>query len=393
MATPAVRAPRDTADAREAIASAAASGGKLDIIGGASKQRIGSPHRQTSLLSTTNFNKVVDYDPAELVLTVEPGVRLADLEQLLAQHNQMLAFEPYDFANVTGGNPGNSTIGGVVGAGLSGSRRISAGGVRDHVLGFTAINGRGEVFKAGGKVVKNVTGYDLPKLMAGSWGRLAVLTELTLKVLPRPSVLRTFALHGLSNSAALAAMTLAMRSQADVAAASHLPSLNGEPALTTIRIEGFGPSVNAREEALRRLLEPLAPVVVLEQQEAAAHWAGIQTGSHIPADVGPFLWRVSVPPAQGASILLAVDALKGVGLLDWAGGLCWARMPTDVSPAFMRELAEGADGHAMLVDAPDEARAAIPALHPEPPAVTALSRRVREAFDPAGVFETGRFLS
>src|SRR5262245_56260548 len=111
MATPAVRAPRDTADAREAIASAAASGGKLEIIGGASKQRIGSPHRQTSLLSTTNFNKVADYDPAELVLTVQPGVRLADLEQLLAHHNQMLAFEPYDFANVTGGDPGASTIG------------------------------------------------------------------------------------------------------------------------------------------------------------------------------------------------------------------------------------------------------------------------------------------
>lgn len=337
------------------------------------------------------FNKVIDYDPAELVLTVEPGVRLADLEPLLVKHNQMLAFEPFDFAGVTGAEPGKSTVGGIVGAGLAGSRRISAGGVRDHLLGFTAVNGAGEVFKAGGKVVKNVTGYDLPKLMAGSWGRLAVLAELTLKVLPRPSIVRTLALRGLSSNDALAAMTLAMRSQAEVAAASHLPPLHGNPALTAIRIEGFGPSVNAREGVLRRLLEPIAPVVVLEAQQAAAHWEGIETGAYIPADAGPFLWRVSAPPAQGANILLSVDAFKGFGLLDWAGGLCWARMPANVSPDFVRELAERAGGHAMLVDAPDEARAAIPALHPEPPAVTALSRRVRQAFDPTGVFETGRF--
>jgi glycolate oxidase FAD binding subunit len=387
----AASSPRDAADLREAIASAAASGRKLEVVGGGSKRRLGSPTRQAETLPMAGLDSVIDYDPAELVLTVEPGVRLADLETLLAGHNQMLAFGPYDFAGVAGGEPGRSTIGGVVGAGFAGSRRISAGGVRDHLLGFSAVNGRGEAFKAGGKVVKNVTGYDLPKLMAGSWGRLAVFTELTLKVLPRPPIARTLALYGLSDDKGLAAMTLAMRSQAEVAAASHLQSFDSRQSLTAIRIEGFGPSVDAREKMLRQILDDIAPVATLEPQQAATHWAGVQTAAHIPAGAGPVLWRISIPPARGANVLLGIETLGGAGLLDWAGGLCWARMLASVSTDFIRDLAEGAGGHAMLIDAPDDVRAATPTLHPEPPVLAALSRRVREAFDPVGVFETGRF--
>lgn len=386
MATP---APRDTADIRDAVASAAASGRKLEIVGGGSKQRLGNPNRQAEMLAMAGLDRVIDYDPAELVLTVEPGVRLAGLETLLAGHNQMLAFEPYDFAGVTGGEPGRSTVGGVVGAGFAGSRRISAGGVRDHLLGFSAINGRGEVFKAGGKVVKNVTGYDLPKLMAGSWGRLAALTELTLKVLPRPPIARTLALRGLSNDAAVDAMTRAMGSQAEVAAASHLPA--GGRALTAIRIEGFGPSVDARERMLRHVLEGAGSIDTLDAEEASAHWARVRSGAALDAAGRPVLWRTSAPPSYGARLLSGIAALNGVALLDWAGGLCWARTPKEAPAEAVRQLAEEAGGHAMLVDAPDDIRTAIPALHPEPPALAALSRRVREAFDPAGVFETGRF--
>jgi glycolate oxidase FAD binding subunit len=384
MATP---VPRDPADIREAVASAAASGRKLEIVGGGGKRRFGNPNREAETLLMTGLDRVIDYDPAELVLTVEPGVRLADLETLLSERNQMLAFEPWDTACALGGEIGSSTIGGVVGAGIAGSRRISAGGVRDHLLGFLAINGRGEAFKAGGKVVKNVTGYDLPKLMAGSWGRLAALTELTLKVLPRPPIARTLVLRGLTNEAAVDAMTRAMASQAEVAAASHLPA----GALTAIRIEGFGPSVDAREKMLRRVLEDIGSIDVLDIEEASEHWAAIRSGAALDAASRPVLWRISAPPSHGGRLVAGVAALDGVALLDWAGGLCWARTPLGTSAQAVRQAAEEAGGHATLVDAPDDIRASMPALHPEPAALAALSRRVREAFDPAGVFETGRF--
>ncbi|HEX5007380.1 MAG TPA: FAD-binding protein [Hyphomonadaceae bacterium] len=384
----AMSAPRDAADVRDAVAGAAASGGKLEIVSGGSKRRFGNPRRQAETLSMAGFNRVIDYDPAELVLTVESGVPLADLETLLGDHNQMLAFEPYDLAVVLGGETGRSTIGGVVCAGFAGSRRISAGGVRDHLLGFSAVNGRGEAFKGGGKVVKNVTGYDLPKLMAGSWGRLAAMTELTLKVIPRPPIARTLVLRGLSTAAALDVMTRAMGSQAEVAAASHDPAST----LTAIRIEGFGPSVDAREKLLKRMLGDAGRIDVLGEGEASACWAAIR-GAALSAAGRPLLWRINAPPSHAASLVSGITGLDGVALLDWAGGLCWARTPVETSSEAIRQLAERAGGHATLADAPDNIRAEVPALHPEPAALAALSTRVRAAFDPAGVFETGRFAS
>lgn len=377
--------PRDERDVCEAVTNAAASGAKLEIIGGGTKRGIGYPARQTQRLSMSALSRVIDYDPAELVLTVEPGALLADIETLLASSNQMLAFEPWE------STPGRSTIGGVVGAGFAGSRRILSGGVRDHLLGFSAVNGRGEVFKAGGRVVKNVTGYDLPKLMAGSWGQLAILTQMTLKVLPRPSETRTLALRGLEPSAAGDVMGRAMRAPADVAAASYVPAQGGDTSITAIRLEGFGPSIEARARLLTALLRDVGNVDSMKSDQAEHHWRGVRSGSLLNAtSTTPTSWRICVPPAQGAHTLTAIQKLEGTGLLDWAGGLVWARLPTNASEA-IRKLAESAGGHAMLGDGPEDVRRAVPALHPEPAAVASLSRRVRQAFDPSAIFDPVRF--
>jgi glycolate oxidase FAD binding subunit len=376
----------------EAVAAAAASGAKLEVAGGGTKQGIGAPGRHARILSTARLANVIDYDPAELVLTVEPGVRLADIEALLAQHDQMLAFEPYDFAEVTGSATGASTIGGVVGAGLAGSRRLSAGGVRDHVLGFSAVNGRGEAFKSGGRVVKNVTGYDLSKLMTGSWGQLGVLTEITLKVAPRPAAVKTLALHDLNRMAAIDAMCRAMGAPADVAAVSHDPDPGGgDASITAFRLEGFGPSVEARMEMLSDLLQDVGQAGLMDAAEADEHWRQVRTASCLVHAWGPVLWRIVVPPARGAAVMTGIEVLGGRSVLDWAGGLVWARTPWEAAAAEVRALAEKAGGHAMLADAPDDYRAGTPALHPEPAGVAALSRRVREAFDPAGMFDPLRF--
>jgi glycolate oxidase FAD binding subunit len=385
-------APRDERDVCEAVAVAAASGEKLEIVGGGTKHGIGAPDRHTRKLSMAGLSRVIAYDPAELVLTVEPGVRLGEIEALLAKNNQMLAFEPYDFAETTGGAAGGSTVGGVIGAGLAGSRHISAGGVRDHVLGFSAVNGRGEAFKSGGRVVKNVTGYDLSKLMAGSWGQLAALTQITLRVLPRPAVVKTLALHDLTRAVAIEAMGRAMRAPADVAAASHDPDPGGgDASITAIRVEGFGPSVDARIAVLSGLLRDLGQAEVMDASEADEHWRQVHTASCLVHAWGPVLWRIVVPQAQGAAIMTGIEALGGRSVLDWAGGLVWARTPLGASAPAVRALAEKAGGHAMLADGPEAYRTATSALHPEPSGVAALSRRVREAFDPLGVFDPLRF--
>jgi glycolate oxidase FAD binding subunit len=276
----------------------------------------------------------------------------------------MLAFEPHGAAG--------STIGGVVAAGVSGSRRVSRGAVRDHLLGFKAVSGRGEAFIGGAKVVKNVTGYDLPKLACGSWGRLFAMTEVTLKVLPASPEKVTLVAEGLDAAEAVALMSRAMGSQADVAAAACVHPL------TALRLEGFGPSVAAR----RTLLGAMAPMRVLAADEAEAFWAGFTQ----PLADAPVLWRLSLPASRAAEV---VKMGLGPWAMDWAGSRVW--LASDDAEAVRANTAK-AGGHAMLVRAPEALRRTVPALHPQPEPVRALEARVRRAFDPAGLFETGRLL-
>jgi glycolate oxidase FAD binding subunit len=354
--------PSSIEELAEVIAEAAASGRRLEIAGGGTKAEMGAP-REAERLDMTGFSGVIDYDPAELVLTAGAGTPLAEIEALVAAKGQMLAFEPRDEAG--------STIGGVVAAGVSGSRRVSRGAARDHLLGFKGVSGRGEAFVGGGKVVKNVTGYDLPKLAAGSWGRLFAMTEVTLKVLPRPPEQVTLAAEGLDAAAAAALMSKALGSQADVAAAA---SADG---VTALRLEGFGPSVAAR----RTLLEAMAPLRALPEGVADAIWTSLRN----PLPDATVLWRLSLPASRAAEV---VGRGLGPWRMDWGGARVWLAC---ADPKAVRAAAEAVGGHAMLVRAPEALRRTVPMLHPQPVPVMALEARIRRAFDPAGVFETGRF--
>nr|WP_298103523.1 FAD-binding protein [uncultured Shinella sp.] len=372
---------------QDAIADAARSGTRLEIRAGGSKSAIGAP-RDTAILDMRGFVGVVDYDPPELVLTVRAGTALADVEALVAGENQMLAFDPWDHGPIFGRPAGAATIGGVVAAGVAGSRRVTAGGARDHLLGFSAVSGRGEHFVAGAKVVKNVTGYDLPKLMAGSWGRLAAMTELTLKVLPRPRMSATLVAEGLSPPDAHAAMARALGSHAEVSAAAHLPAGVGSgPALTLFRLAGFEPSVEARCVVLPEILRDRCALVRLDPIAADRLWYSIRHAAPI-ADGA--LWKIHVPPSRACELIATLEPLGARWLFDWGGALIW--LGYDGDPAIVRAAAEAANGEAMLVRAPDALRGVVPAQHPRAPGVAALERRVRRAFDPSGVFETGRFL-
>lgn len=363
--------PRDAADLAEIVADAATSGRKLELRGGGTKADFGAP-REAEIVSLAGLTGVVDYDPAELVLSVRAGTPLADVQALVASEGQMLAFEPWGDAG--------ATIGGTLAAGVAGSRRVTAGSARDHLLGLTAVSGRGEVFVAGAKVVKNVTGYDLPKLMAGSWGRLGAMTELTLKVLPAPRHVVTMAARGLGPASAHAAMACALGSTAEVSAAAALPD-----GTVLLRVAGFAPSVAARCAALPGLLAGHCALEAMADDEAAPLWRQAMAGEALR---GAVRWDVHLPPRHAPDLIAALPP-GAEWAMDWGGGRLW--IGTDAEDAAVREMAARLGGEARLIKAPEAMRAHVPTFHPCARSVLALEGRVRRAFDPKGVFATARF--
>ena len=367
----------------EVVTRAGAAGGSLEVVGGGTKRGIGAVQGAAGVLSLDRLNKVIDYAPEELVLTAQPGVTLAALEKLVAAEGQMLPFEPPHLTGLLG-SKGEATLGGALAANLSGPRRIRAGAARDHLLGFEAVTGRGELMKAGGKVVKNVTGYDLSKLMAGSWGTLAVFTEVTIKVLPAARTEVTMLWFGLDDRRAGEAMTQAMRSVAEVSGAAHLPTgtaarapLSGEMSVTAFRIEGFAASVVARVDSLTNALAGFGRADQLDAVHSRAFWNQIGEVAAFHGDPRP-LWRISVPPACGWQV---GEAVRGEGLYDWAGGLVWLLADNGGD---VRRAIRALGGHAILY------RGEGAGFEPLSGAHAALSARVKAAFDPAGVLNPGR---
>src|SRR5436305_11092632 len=239
--------PRTAKDLVDAVQWALSRGAALELVGHGTKRAIGRPAQSDLTLDLSGLTGVILYEPEELVLSAQAGTPLEEIEALLAAQGQHLAFEPMDYGVLLNGAAASGTIGGTLAANLSGPRRIAAGAARDHFLGFEAVSGRGEAFKSGGRVVKNVTGYDLCKLIAGSWGTLAALTTVTIKTLPRPQTQATVVVSGLDDATAVRAMTAAMATSCDVSGAAHLPatvaariepSVAAGRSLTLLRLEG-----------------------------------------------------------------------------------------------------------------------------------------------------------
>jgi len=368
----AVLRPRDAADVAEIVAAAVR---PLEPVGGGSKRAIGQPI-ETDLLALGGLAGIVTYEPEELVVTLQAATPLAVLDAALSAHAQRLAFEPPDLCSLLGVHA-EQTIGGVLAANLAGSRRIAAGAARDHFLGFNAVSGRGERFKAGGKVVKNVTGYDLPKLLAGSWGTLAVLTDVTLRVAPKAELDRTLVLASTTPAASVAILSAALGSPHDVSAAGFDPARG-----SLIRLEGFGPSVVARTEALCAELR-VTPAEVIDGSASRQLWHAHASGVALAAS--SVVWRISVPPADAPAVLERLRPERY--LLDWGGGLIWAGF--DALDA-TRVRATFSAGHATLIKAPAAERAVTAVFQPQPPVAAAVGARLKAAFDPRGILNTGR---
>jgi glycolate oxidase FAD binding subunit len=401
---------RDAKDVEQAVRSALASEQPLEIIGHGSKRLIGQPMATNALLDLSALNAVTAYEPNELIITVQAGAPLADVLSLIDSKNQQFAFEPINTSALLG-TPDIGTIGGMIGAGLAGPRRIKAGGARDHLLGAHAVSGFGDSFKAGGRVVKNVTGYDLCKLLAGSWGTLAVMTEVTLKVMPRPESERTVMLRGLDDLTANRAMTAAVGSPFDVSGAGHLPNSAfrtavgaladlGSPqgAVTLLRLEGITASAAHRAAALSAALAPFGVAEIIEDTASAAIWSSLRDVRPFAADgaLGAWpVWRIVCPPAAGGALgeRLARDT-GGDVIYDWGGGLIWAALPPkpDAQAALVRQHVNEAGGHAMLIRAPEHIRRIVDVFHPQPDGLAGLSERVRHSFDPRNILNRGRMI-
>jgi len=353
--------------------------GPLLVQGNGTKAAMLRPVQAAETLSTNNLAGITLYAPNELVMAAKAGTRLADIETALAERGQQMIGEP---PHIHGEN---QTIGGLFATNLSGPRRVTGGAMRDHVLGVRCVNGRGEIQKFGGRVLKNVTGLDLAKFLTGSFGTLAVLTEVTFKVLPIAEAAGTLVIGHVEPEAAVKILSAGLGSPFSVSGAAYVPAEK----TAYLRIEDFAVSVKYRTEKLAARLRDFGAAEILDTQASKTLWRNIRDCK--PLAAGEATWRISVAPSAGPKILRAVEAHGISGFLDWGGSLVWLAGPaTQTAYEAVRAAAVACGGVWWLMNAPAPLRAAADVLPPEPPALAAITARVRETFDPRGIFNPGK---
>jgi glycolate oxidase FAD binding subunit len=394
-------APRDgEAAIQNAVASAYAARDPVLIRGGNTKAAMLRPVQAARTLSLADHVGVTLYAPKELVFAARAGTPVTEIESVLAASGQHLIAEPPDYTRLLGAQAGaRQTLGGVVSANLSGPRRVAWGAMRDHVLGVRAVNGTGDIIRSGGRVLKNVTGLDLCKLLTGAHGTLGVLMEITLKVLPAPEESASVVLRGLGEEAAVRVLSAALGSPFGVSGAAYLPdraaALLGETdTLALVRIEESASSVAYRAAKLRTDLAAFGAAEIWPGARSVAAWRAIRDADVLPNEAGDAVWRVSVRPSRGPGVLSAVAAAGGAGYLDWGGGLVMVAGPaTEAMHAAVTQAAKAAGGVWTLLRAPAPWRAVVPVVPAEAPALSVITRRVKAALDPAGILNPGRIFA
>ncbi len=380
-------APTTEAEVAETVRSASERAVPLEIRGGGTRRALGRPVQAAETLALDSLTGITFYDPGALTLEAAAGTPVGTVERALASEGQRLAFEPMDHRALLG-SAGEPTVGAVVACNVSGPRRVQAGACRDSLLAVRFVEGTGRIVASGRRVMKNVTGYDLVKLLCGSWGTLGVLTEVCLKVLPRPERSATLALECLDAEDAVAAMSRALGSPYEVTGAARLP---GDDPSTLLRVEGLADQVDYRLEGLRAMHAGVSSHVV-EGDEHDRLWRRIRDVEDFAGSERP-LWRLSVRPGDAPAVVRRLrDELGAETGLDWGGGLVWACLPdpADASADAVRGTLPPAGGHATLVRAPEAVRASVPVFQPQSPRVTAFGEALRDKFDPVRILNPGR---
>ena len=385
------------------IVNAAERGRPVEVAGAGTKRGVGRAVDASVVISTTGMNGITLYEPTELVMSALAGTPVAKVEAELAARGQMLPFEPIDLGPVMGQEAGRGTIGAVFATNLSGARRVATGAARDHLLGVRAINGRGETFKSGGRVLKNVTGYDVARGLAGSWGTLAVMTEVTFKVVPRPERTATLIFSGLTDEIAAEVMCKAMATSYEVSGAVHLPAdmvtrlrtadvAAPDTAITALRIENLATFVGHRCGKLIESVAVYGTASLIDEAKSLSLWEELRQLSVLQESTKP-LWRISTTPLAGPKVVTAISRyMKVEAFYDWAGGLIWLQVPesADAGATDIRRVIAQHGGHATLIRADEQVRAAVGVFQPLEPGIDRLSRRLKATFDPSGVLNPGR---
>lgn len=336
-----------------------------------------------------NLNRVTQYEPGALTLVAEAGTPLKTIFEILNEKGQMFPFEPIDYRGLLG-RDGEPTVGGMVATNSSGPRRVKVGACRDYVIGLRFVDGEGNIIKSGGRVMKNVTGYDLTKLLTGSFGTLGIITEVALKVLPAPTHAAVLLIEGLSEKLALQVLNRSLNSPFEVSGAAHLCSgVDGQP-VTMIRLEGFQSSVMYRVEELSKFFEDSVSITVETDPERTREgWEYIR-------DVGPFqnregdVWKIITKPSEA---LLLVEGLReSINIevfYDWAGSLIWALVKEGTN---LRDYLQGLNGHATLIRANDGNKSHLEVFHQQSIMELELKKRLKNKFDPGNILNQGMVL-
>jgi glycolate oxidase FAD binding subunit len=393
--------PRDERDVVELLGSAVAEGRPIEVFGFHTKRGLGRPVSAEMGLRTTMLTGIKLYEPNEMVITASAGTPLQDIVEVIGKQGQRLAFEPPDCPGLYGETCAGS-IGGAIAVNAGGSRRISAGAARDHLLGFRAVSGHGKVFKSGGRVMKNVTGYDLSKLVSGSFGTLAVLTEVTLKVVPKAETEKTLMFPDLDEVSGLKLLRTASGLHQEVSCFAYFPGgtaeSRGARSLTAMRVEGSSISVKSRCESLLVQLRPhRGEALLLEGTKSSELWRNATGGAALRDRKGT-IWKISTAPGNAAALMAELAAANipvESHYFDWAGGLIWLALQ-EGAPAHataIREVVDAFEGHATLMRASDAERLAEAVFHPRSSALSALYRNIKDAFDPGHLLNRGRLSS
>ncbi|NEU11703.1 FAD-binding protein [Methylobacterium sp. BTF04] len=385
--------PHDEDEAAGLVREAAATSERLRLVGGGTKAGIGRPAQDEATLSAARLSGITLYEPAEMVVSARAGTPLAEVQALLAGRGQMLPFEPMDHRRLMGTH-GEPTFGAVAATNNSGPRRINAGAARDSLIGVRFVNGRGQAIKSGGRVMKNVTGLDLVKLMAGSWGTLGLLTEVTFKVLPVQERVATLVFSGLDETRAVEALAAALGSPFELTGAAHLPAgIGASAARTLMRVEGFSTSIDYRLGELRTLLKRFGQAEIVEGEAGTGLWTDIRDVVPLADPAAAAIWRISTAPSQGPALTAAIGAEREARwFYDWGGGLIWLATSADgdAGAEVIRKALLGPGGHATLVRAPDAVRAAVAVFQPLSAPLMRITAGLKTAHDPNGVFNPGR---
>ena len=405
---PQVLRPADADELRDAVASAAAAKLPLAVAGSASKANLGRPVEADHVLDLSRLSGIIDYEPEELVITAAAGTPMPVVEAALKAGGQEMCFEPADYGPLLGGAAGRGTIGGMFACNISGPRRVKSGAARDYLLGAKAVNGRGEFFKCGGRVMKNVTGYDVCKLLAGSYGTLAVMTEVSFKVLPLPSHIHTVVVFGMNEADAVAALGDALKSPYEVYGAVHVPAdvavrsavdvvRAAGKSVTAVRVEGPDPSIRYCCGNLFEMYRGKGALAELDDAQSEVFWREIRDVTAFVAPRDRAVWRLSVAPAKGAEVWGKIrNACDAQAILDWGGGLIWLAAATDDDESVrsqervIRAAVADAGGHALLMRASESVRARVSVFQPQAGGVAALTRRLKDSFDPNRILNPGR---